>query len=164
MDRTYNYGERTIKSSVGVKDEVVRATIDEEDFEYEVVKLAEGDFILRSSDGSQRRCLVSAAGQDRFVYVDGRIHHLTIESSLRRGKAEEKGSLKAPMPGKVLKVLVTAGQKVVKGEPLVILEAMKMQHEIVAPADGSVTAVNKSEGANAQQGEVLVTLEEQIDA
>jgi 3-methylcrotonyl-CoA carboxylase alpha subunit len=51
------------------------------------------------------------------------------------------GNLAAPMPGKIIAVLTTAGAKVAKGTPLVILEAMKMEHTIVSPKDGVVDRV-----------------------
>ena len=62
------------------------------------------------------------------------------------------------MPGKILAVKATAGKAVKKGEVLVVLEAMKMENEIVAPQDGTVASVNTSAGAAVEAGEVLVTL------
>jgi biotin carboxyl carrier protein len=64
----------------------------------------------------------------------------------------------APMPGKILGVKVAAGQAVKKGDVLVVLEAMKMENEIVAPQDGSVASVNTSVGEQVEAGAVLVTL------
>lgn len=70
------------------------------------------------------------------------------------------GSVKvsAPMPGKILGVKVSAGQTVKKGDVLLILEAMKMENEIVAPSDGTVASVNVAAGQNVESGEVLATL------
>ncbi len=64
----------------------------------------------------------------------------------------------APMPGKILKTLATAGQAVKKGDVVVVLEAMKMENEIVAPQDGTIASVNVSVGGSVEAGEVLVTL------
>ena len=64
----------------------------------------------------------------------------------------------APMPGKILGVKVVAGQAVKKGDVLVVLEAMKMENEIVAPQDGSVASVNTTVGEQVEAGAVLVTL------
>ena len=64
----------------------------------------------------------------------------------------------APMPGKILKVNVTAGQAVKKGDVLVVLEAMKMENEIVAPQDGTVASVNVAVGDMVEPGAVLATL------
>ena len=62
------------------------------------------------------------------------------------------------MPGVVLKILVNAGDEVTKGAPLLILEAMKMEHQIAAPRDGTVAAINCKEGEMVQPGLDLVTL------
>ena len=64
----------------------------------------------------------------------------------------------APMPGKILGVKVSAGQAVKKGEVLIVLEAMKMENEIVAPQDGTVASVNTSVGEQVEAGAVLATL------
>ena len=65
--------------------------------------------------------------------------------------------VKAPMPGNVLDIKVSNGQVVKQGDVLVILEAMKMENEISAPQDGTVTVV-ASKGATVNTGDVLVTL------
>jgi len=64
----------------------------------------------------------------------------------------------APMPGTILKVNVTVGQKVKAGEVLCVLEAMKMENEIMAPVDGTVTQVLTTKGANVDTGAALVVL------
>ena len=64
----------------------------------------------------------------------------------------------APMPGKILGVKVSAGQAVSKGDVLIVLEAMKMENEIVAPQDGTVASVNTTVGEQVEAGAVLVTL------
>ena len=66
--------------------------------------------------------------------------------------------INAPMPGKILGIKVAAGQAVKKGDVLVILEAMKMENEIVAPQDGTVASVNTSVGEQVEAGAVLATL------
>lgn len=64
----------------------------------------------------------------------------------------------SPMPGKILGVKATAGQAVKKGDVLIILEAMKMENEIVAPEDGTVASVNVSVGEQVEAGALLATL------
>jgi biotin carboxyl carrier protein len=64
----------------------------------------------------------------------------------------------APMPGTILKVNVNPGDKVKKGQVLLILEAMKMENEIVAPGDGTVATVNVSKGSAVNAGDMLVSL------
>ena len=62
------------------------------------------------------------------------------------------------MPGKILSVAVSAGQAVKKGETLLILEAMKMENEIVAPQDGTVASINVSKSDSVEAGQVIITL------
>ncbi len=69
------------------------------------------------------------------------------------------GSLRAPMPGLVKIVRAAAGETVTKGQPLLVLEAMKMEHAIAAPHDGVVAAI-AAEGAQVTEGTVLVSFEE----
>ena len=67
-------------------------------------------------------------------------------------------TISAPMPGTILKVNVANGQAVKKGDVLMVLEAMKMENEIMAPADGTVASVNVNAGASVEAGTVLCTL------
>ena len=64
----------------------------------------------------------------------------------------------APLPGSVIDVKVNVGDSVKKGQLLVLVEAMKMENEIVAPADGTVKAIHTSKGSNVETGAPLVTL------
>lgn len=68
------------------------------------------------------------------------------------------GSISAPMPGAINDVKVSVGDSVKKGQVLLILEAMKMENEIMASCDGKVTGVNVAKGASVSVGDVLVTI------
>lgn len=67
--------------------------------------------------------------------------------------------VEAPMPGTILDIKVNQGDTVKKGQVLLILEAMKMENEIMAPRDGKVTAINTSKGSSVNVGDPLVSLE-----
>lgn len=67
-------------------------------------------------------------------------------------------AVSAPMPGKVVKIVAEAGQKVKKGDVVLILEAMKMQNEISAPADGTVKSINVAAGQGVKIGEVMAVI------
>lgn len=70
------------------------------------------------------------------------------------------GSVKinAPMPGKILSVKASVGQAVKKGDTIMVLEAMKMENEIPAPADGTIASIDVKEGASVEAGAVLGSL------
>ena len=70
----------------------------------------------------------------------------------------EGEKVSAPMPGTILAVNVTAGQSVKKGDVLFILEAMKMENEIMSPADGVIGAVSVTKGAAVESGALLCTI------
>ena len=72
--------------------------------------------------------------------------------------SEGAKTVTAPMPGNILKVNVTAGQAVKSGDILMILEAMKMENEILAPCDCTVASVNVTAGTTVEAGTVLCTL------
>lgn len=77
--------------------------------------------------------------------------------SSKKGKAE-KEIIKSPMPGKIIDVLVREGSDVLRGEPVVILEAMKMQNEIQSPVNGKIIHVSAKAGTNVMKGDVLVEI------
>jgi biotin carboxyl carrier protein len=75
----------------------------------------------------------------------------------KRGKVEQE-FIKAPMPGKIIDVLVREGAAVIRGEPLVILEAMKMQNEILSPVSGVVVKVSAKANTNVMKDDLLVEI------
>jgi propionyl-CoA carboxylase alpha chain len=108
------------------------------------------------------------------IHVDRELVHVNTERgqiTLRlcprhpRGESDSAppGSLTAPMPGAVLRVLTGVGNRVTTGEPLLVLEAMKMEHEIVSPTAGVVRELPVSEGTQVQAGAVLAVIDDQED-
>ena len=108
------------------------------------------------------------------VNVNGNVYEITLEvidkadiktapvaapASAPVASAPAGGqAVTAPMPGTILKVNVANGQAVKKGDTLAILEAMKMENEIMAPADCTVSSVNVSQGSTVEAGAALCTL------
>lgn len=102
------------------------------------------------------------------VMVNGNIYQFEIvrdESAQRRKRFgikinnEHMGLLKAPMPGKVCKLFVSKGTEVKQGEPLLILEAMKMQNQILSPAKAKVVDISVRRNENVLGDQVLLRLE-----
>jgi propionyl-CoA carboxylase alpha chain len=106
---------------------------------------------------------------DHTVTIDGAWHHVhgpdghvSIELLPRHPEPQavlRRGSLVATMPGVIRRVLVAVGDAVVAGQPLVVLEAMKMEHQIGAPAGGTVTEVRVAEGEQVEAGSPLLAVE-----
>ncbi|MEO8722424.1 MAG: acetyl/propionyl/methylcrotonyl-CoA carboxylase subunit alpha [Sphingobium sp.] len=78
------------------------------------------------------------------------------------GASASDGAILSPMPGRLIAVAVAAGQSVTKGQKLVTLEAMKMEHSLTAPFDGIVTELNATEGAQVNEGALLVKINKTV--
>jgi propionyl-CoA carboxylase alpha chain len=99
------------------------------------------------------------------VYVDsplGSVHLVAVPRFAEPGSAVQLGSLLAPMPGLVIRVGAALGDSVTAAQPLVWLEAMKMEHTITAPAAGVLTALNVKAGDQVEVGAVLARVEAQV--
>jgi acetyl/propionyl-CoA carboxylase alpha subunit len=94
-----------------------------------------------------------------LVWIDGVAHEIGIGPAPRRLAAAAGAHIESPLPGQVVKVLVQAGQRVAAGEELVVVEAMKMEHSIKAPTDGTVHAVHCAAGDQVDRGRSLVDFE-----
>ena len=101
-----------------------------------------------------------AAGNVRWVFVDGRVFELAEARPAGRARGGHHGSLTAPMPATVRRLLVGVGDAVKRGEALVILEAMKMELPVRASGPGIVTAVHCREGELVQPGLALIEIDE----
>jgi 3-methylcrotonyl-CoA carboxylase alpha subunit len=130
-----------------------------------LVERRDGRYVLRldgnAVQGTVRREGAGAgAGRDHVLHVfSGGTHHvLAWEDPLAHAGAHEAagGRLTAPMPGKVVAVIAASGQTVRKGEPLVIMEAMKMEHTIAAPSDGLVEEILYQVGDQVADGAPLL--------
>ena len=99
-------------------------------------------------------------GAQWHVFRDGLHHVLALrDPAAVEGEDAGGGSLAAPMPGKVIQVLVQAGAKVARGAPLLVLEAMKMEHTIAAPREGVVKKILYAAGEQVAEGAELLVLE-----
>jgi acetyl/propionyl-CoA carboxylase alpha subunit len=137
----------------------IRLRIDGEEVSAEIERASGGDAILRI-DGRRiplqvvrrRESILVAAGPAafEFVRVEGR--------GARGGRGLATPEVIAPMPGKVLKVLVSEGQAVEGGQPLIVLEAMKMETTLYAESGATVRKVHATIGAMVDHGVVLIEL------
>jgi 3-methylcrotonyl-CoA carboxylase alpha subunit len=122
-------------------------------------RLPDGRLLLRLGSRAFKARTVRD-GADWHVFCEGEYAKLSLRHDLGTGDEDTRaGSLAAPMPGKIIKVMVAAGAKVTKGQALLILEAMKMEHTITAPADGVVKEIQYAAGEQVLEGAELITLE-----
>lgn len=142
-------------------DGALLCTIDGQAMEVEARFLRPGvlSLIVR---GRQFHCSLDGAE----VLIDGERYSFAVDDprSLRKrgDSAGEHGgvrAIKAPMPGRVVRVLVQAGDVVTADQGLIVIEAMKMQNELRSPKAGTVMRVAVSEGQSVQAGGVLIVVE-----
>ncbi len=110
-------------------------------------------------DGLSRRATVVRQGDELVVLSAGKQHVLGLVRAEGEADADAGGSLVAPMPGKVIAVLVQEGDTVEKGQPLMVLEAMKMETTIAAPEAGVVTEIRFGAGDQVDDGAQLMVVE-----
>lgn len=119
--------------------------------------LRDGRIKVEMSDGTIHFAHSAKVGDTWWVHLSG---HIFCIDRIEPGASNDQGdaSLSAPMPGKILEVLVKEGQRVEPGQPLMILEAMKMEHRITASEEGIINSIFFSEGDQVQQGVPLLEL------
>jgi 3-methylcrotonyl-CoA carboxylase alpha subunit len=113
----------------------------------------DGETVTAEFEPMDTGYLVSSCGRTSFFAIP--------QPDAAVGALEAGDSIKAPMPGKVLAVNVAAGDQVVRGQALVVLEAMKMEHALAAPRDGVIAEMRVEAGAQVADGDVLVLLVEE---
>ena len=132
-----------------------------------------GRTLVRRDDGHEQVCVTldgqafasaaSLGGQASALEVRTAQQALLAETMASSSTGAAAGSkIKAPMPGRVVRVMVKVGDQVQRGAPVIIVEAMKMENEMHAPATGKVLTVHVAEGATVDAGQLLVELELEV--
>lgn len=139
-----------------------KVMIDGQDFSYEI---SEGEDFIEIETSEQRyqfkksklQALVHSLGNSKFITrTDGKQFEIAPVSF--GGGVGAKGSEQAPMPGKIIDVLVQEGQRVKLGDTLLKLEAMKMEHSIKADREGMIEKLFFKTGAQVKQGDQLFSM------
>jgi biotin carboxyl carrier protein len=147
----------------------VFANVDGREYELEVHQHS-STVMLRTTDGKIFDCRVasnsSSSGQPIDVFVGACRYTLTLTDPKRlrsaaaaSGNADGAARIVAPMPGKIVRVLVEPGAEVEAGAGIVVVEAMKMQNEMKSPKAGVVASVNVEVGSTVNGGDVLAVIE-----
>ncbi|MBP0491750.1 acetyl/propionyl/methylcrotonyl-CoA carboxylase subunit alpha [Pararoseomonas indoligenes] len=159
QDFTFGHGEATHTLRAHPRDGGFRLDLPDGAAEVAAAEAPDGRILLRV-DGRALSARVLRAEDRLTVLLPGSSHALRAIDPLAPagGEGPAAGRILAPMPGRVLEVLVTEGQAVVRGAVLLVLEAMKVQMRITAPAEGTVSAILCAPGELVEDGVELVSL------
>jgi acetyl/propionyl-CoA carboxylase alpha subunit len=146
-DNSYELDGKIVKPDIlEVRDGVFHVIVEKRSYNAEVIKHDPAEKTFHISINNNIYTLSVKDQYDELLKALGM-------DALNKGKAAD---LKAPMPGMVVEVAVKEGQEVKKGDKLVVLEAMKMENILKAPADATVKKVNAVKGKTVEKNEVLV--------
>ena len=148
------------------KNGIYRLTCDGKSFNVDAVRTNQNNFSLLVGEKSYEVTVENQGANFSVYFYNGTIH-LELHDARKFGasaitKKNAHGGaheIVAPMPGKIIKVAVAKDGQVKEGDPLLIMEAMKMQNELKAPAAGTVKSVNVKEGEAVSSQQVLMVLE-----
>ena len=108
--------------------------------------------------GGKRKMYISVDGMPEEVVFETIGEFVSDGAQQGRKKASDPGHVSTPLPGNVVEVLVNVGDKVASGQSTMIIEAMKMESELLANIDGEITAIHVSKGDRVTPGEVLIEI------
>ena len=122
-----------------------------------------------SRDSNSNRLLLKTAEKSKLVHIvkikdsfwihlDGRVHIVNAHEVGHSSQKQSEGSLVAPMPGTIIQIFVKEGQRVRKGQNIMVIEAMKMEHKIQSPRDGEVTSLFHEVGQRVDMDALLVEI------
>jgi biotin carboxyl carrier protein len=142
-------------------------TMDGKPFAWDVIEVKNGSFhIIKDfksynlevikADPAEKSFLVSVNGNKYQLDVKDKFDDLLKSLGFDNLNAKKVNEIKAPMPGLVIDVRVSAGDVVKKGDPIIVLEAMKMENIIKSPTDGTVSKINVKKGVAVEKNQVLI--------
>jgi biotin carboxyl carrier protein len=158
--------------SLSVTEAAVIADVDGRHYELELRERGRGEYLLFNGNEvhnvrvEQRGSSSSGSSTSFEVILRGRAYEVQIEDPKRLRSGQNSGAhhtgaaeIVSPMPGKIVRVLVSAGATVEAGTGVIVVEAMKMQNEMKAPKAGVIASINAVEGATVNSGDVLAVIE-----
>ena len=142
-------------------------TINGESFQWDLTKISEGNFHVLYKNKSYRAEVVKTdkATKTFQLKINNKIHTVELKDKfdlllekmgMANGASSKVNNIKAPMPGLVIDMKVKAGDTVKVGDPLLILEAMKMENIIKSPGDATIKNVKAKKGDTVEKGQVLI--------
>lgn len=157
---TFRDGDRTVDVTIHYRSEAILIDIPGESLPISAAgEIDENGDLFADLDGVRLRTTVVRRDDEMTIMCAGASHHLILDDPAKRASLQEAsgGGLKAPMPGKVVAINTLSGETVSRGATLLVLEAMKMEHAITAPADGTVAEIHYGIGEQVEEGVELVS-------
>lgn len=157
--------DKICEAQVDPGQDLTRVTLGEDAYELDFTSIAPGRLLL-NVNGTQVQAFVAPAQGGKQVFVNGQTFLVSDadqspRKGSKRGMSEGPSLVTPPMPSVVVRILVEVGDKVTKGQSLVVVSAMKMEATLSAPYDGRVAAINTAVDAKAAPGDILVDIEEE---
>ena len=144
------------------------ASVDGKQMSYQLISQSNGRVLLRAGPKLHIIDNIEVDKQNISFSIDGKFVKTVVKDEQellleRLGFSTDElasvGLLEAPMPGKILELLVAEGDEVEEGQPVAILEAMKMENELKAPATGIVASVSVTESDNVEKNQTILEIE-----
>ena len=155
---------RTIEVSKEGKDLLLDGTSSD----YELIKRTDASFTIIKATKIYHVEILSLDGRKASISINNKAHKVEISShmdqileelGMNASSANQVKEIKAPMPGSILSVNVKENDTVQAGDPILVLEAMKMENVIKSPGDGVVNKIHISEKENVEKNQVLITFD-----
>jgi biotin carboxyl carrier protein len=145
-------------------------SFEQTDFDWDCLEVRAGQFHILykgqslvadvvAANSSEKTFVIRINNSNYSVQLKDQFDELLHSLGMDNLNSQQHGEIKAPMPGRVLEVVVSVGAAVTKGDGVLVLEAMKMENVIKSPADGVVKSIAVQNGATVEKGEVLLEFE-----
>ena len=155
----YEHENHVYNVSVERRKDQYFVTYDNTEYKVEADEIKPGHLKIKLGD-RVIKCVITKGDKDKFVFVEGDVFKVrNIElTGAKKTKKKDEGNLNSPISGKVVNIKVKGGDKVKKGDVLMIIEAMKMEYLIRAPYNGKVKKVNFKEKDQIEIGQNTVEI------
>lgn len=150
-----------------VFDNATSGTINGSPFAWDIIEVKPGSFHVIKDfksynvevikvDFANKSFLVNVKGNNYELQVENKFDELLKSLGFDNLNSNKINEMKAPMPGLVIDVCVSEGDVIKKGDPIIVLEAMKMENNIKSPTDGIIKKINVKKGIAVEKGQVLI--------
>ncbi len=142
--------------------------IEGNNYHYEVIELGENDYVLKIDNRFYEISADKIDAEQYSIFINGKVLEAVVRTGLQEkasnliaksSELKHKLEVKAPMPGMILKIKKNIGERVQKGDSIIILEAMKMENDIKSPFSGIIKEIKVKENNPVEKGAVLFSIE-----